>query len=84
MIGFYFRESNARSQVCQAKLKGLLDERKIEYRDIVDESTFCSCDDIDLLIVFGGDGSVLRASKIGCGEKKTISNSLLKISSIIN
>lgn len=72
MIGFYFRESNARSQVCQAKLKGLLDERKIEYRDIVDESTFCSCDDIDLLIVFGGDGSVLRASKIGCGEKPIV------------
>ena len=72
MIGFYFRESNARSYACHDRLKKLLDKSKIEYRNILEPHPSDNYDDIDLLIVFGGDGSVLRASKIANGEKPII------------
>lgn len=65
MIGFYYRESNTRSIEASDKLKTLLRNCDLEYRDLnaePDEKEDCS--DVDLLIVFGGDGSVLKASKI--------------------
>ena len=65
MIGFFFRESNARSVKASERLKQLLNGSGLEHRDLEeDECTVENCADIDLLIVFGGDGSVLRASKI--------------------
>ena len=65
MIGFFFRESNERSVKASEKLKKMLAACGLGYRDLKEE--FCAADnyaDIELLIVFGGDGSVLRASKI--------------------
>jgi|GEM_PF-722194 len=64
MIGFFFRESSARSVAAAEKLKKLLDNSGISHRDIASDSTFDECSDIHLMMVFGGDGSVLRASKI--------------------
>ncbi|MBP5177443.1 MAG: NAD(+)/NADH kinase [Clostridia bacterium] len=65
MIGFFFRESNARSVAASKKLKKLLSGSGLVHRDLEeDECTVENCADIDLLIVFGGDGSVLRAAKI--------------------
>ena len=65
MIGFFFRESNARSVRASKKLKKLLTGSGLNHRDLDEDScTVENCKDIDLLIVFGGDGSVLRASKI--------------------
>ena len=65
MIGFFFRENNARSVRASKKLKKLLTGSGLIHRDLEeDECTVENCADIDLLIVFGGDGSVLRASKV--------------------
>ncbi|MBO4573297.1 MAG: NAD(+)/NADH kinase [Clostridia bacterium] len=63
MIGFYFRESNARSVRASEKLKKLLEENGLKYRDVC-FAAGATVSDIDLMIVFGGDGSVLRAVKI--------------------
>lgn len=64
MIGLYYRECDTRSREYVNKLKELLTMRDIQFKDLV-------CDDeqvrlernITLVIVFGGDGSVLRAVK---------------------
>lgn len=65
MIGFYYRESNARSIKASDKLKELLRTSGLDFRDVSAENArFKDCSDIDLMIVFGGDGSVLRAAKI--------------------
>lgn len=64
MIGFYFRENNERSLVASNKLKELLTKEGFSYRDLNENSTAEECADISLMIVFGGDGSVLRATKI--------------------
>lgn len=65
MIGFFYRESNAKSVACSNQLKELLTGSGLQHRDLYEDScTIENCSDIDLLIVFGGDGSVLRASKI--------------------
>ncbi|MBO7369046.1 MAG: NAD(+)/NADH kinase [Clostridia bacterium] len=65
MIGFFFRENNARSIKAVEELKKLFDEVGYTYRDIFDDDNFDKdCSDIELFIVFGGDGSVLRATKL--------------------
>ncbi len=64
MIGFYYRESNERSVNASKKLKELLSDSGIAFCDLEEDSKINKNLDISLLIVFGGDGSVLRASKI--------------------
>lgn len=64
MIGFYYRENNERSLIASKKLKDLLTKEGFLYRDLSEASTAEECEGIDLLIVFGGDGSVLGATKI--------------------
>ena len=65
MIGFFFRESNAKSVEASQKLKELLTGSGLQHRDLYEDTCKAeNCKDIHLLIVFGGDGSVLRASKI--------------------
>ena len=65
MIGFYFRESNERSTAALEKLKKLIAATGMEFCDLIeDKCTAKDCENVDLLIVFGGDGSVLRAVKL--------------------
>lgn len=68
MIGLYYRENNERSLSALKKLKELLSGGGLKYRDVFDVSSATEnsddYSDIDLLIVFGGDGSVLKAAKI--------------------
>lgn len=64
MIGFYYRESNSRSISASNRLKDLFKSCKMSYRDVGESAKPSEVSDIDLLIVFGGDGSVLKASKI--------------------
>ena len=68
MIGFYFREGNARSVAASEKLKKLFSAEGLKYRDVEESATNATCKDITLLVVFGGDGSVLRAAKIALGD----------------
>ena len=63
MIGFYFRENNARSVAASEKLKTALKGEGLFYCDL-DDASVIEDGKIDLLIVFGGDGSVLRACKL--------------------
>lgn len=65
MIGFYYRDNNERSIRASKRLKELFVGSGFDYRDLDENSTTADdCSDIDLIIVFGGDGSVLRATKI--------------------
>ena len=65
MIGFFFRESNERSASAAKKLKELLSENGLAFCDVgEDENIVGSLPELDLLIVFGGDGSVLRAVRL--------------------
>ena len=66
MIGFYFRESDERSVAALKNLKEKLDEKGLKYRDFTADNADKA--DVDLMIVFGGDGSVLRAAKY-CSDK---------------
>ncbi len=64
MLGFYYSETSKRSLDTLKNLKILLAENKIEYCDLTNCDFSATAKNIDLLVVFGGDGSVLRASKI--------------------
>lgn len=64
MIGFYHRDGENRSLNAIQKLKKLFNDHKIEFIDICGEVNLEKLHNLELLIVFGGDGSVLRASKI--------------------
>ncbi len=63
MIGLYYKEGDVRSQDCILKLKNLLDVNRLKYFDITEDITEDSLSGVNLIVVFGGDGSVLRAAK---------------------
>ena len=65
MIGLYFNENNKRSVEAVKKLKKLFDGVGVDHVDLL-EGTVSEkeCESVDLFVVFGGDGSVLRATKL--------------------
>ena len=65
MIGFFFRDNNSRSVAASEKLKKLFDENGLKHKDIpYNEEQAADAKDVHLLVVFGGDGSVLRSVRI--------------------
>lgn len=64
MIGLYYNPNDCRSKNCIDNLKRLLKEKSLDFKEYVEDVTKTDADKLDLMIVFGGDGSVLRAAKI--------------------
>ncbi len=64
MIGLYYKANDCRSENCIEILKKSLSDNSLAYKVICEGSPDSGNDDIDVMIVFGGDGTVLRASKI--------------------
>lgn len=62
-VGIFYRQSNNQSVSACAVLKELLLENGIEFTEVLADSFSAPCD-IDLMIVFGGDGSVLQACQL--------------------
>ncbi len=69
MIGLYYNADDCRSEKCINNLKKSLNENSLEFTVIGDDIKKDRGNlGIDLMIVFGGDGTVLRASKIAGSE----------------
>ena len=65
MIGLYYRQNNSRSIHAVNELKKIFDKKGIAYCELNEDSvTEKDCKNVDLFVVFGGDGSVLRATKL--------------------
>lgn len=65
MIGLYFRKDNIRSVNAVEKLEKLFFEKGLKFVELYEGSvTAKDCGSVDLFVVFGGDGSVLRATKL--------------------
>ncbi|MGN0819528.1 MAG: NAD(+)/NADH kinase [Christensenellaceae bacterium] len=62
-VGIFYRQSNEQSVKACALLKNLLGENGIGYIEITDNGEAVPTD-IELMIVFGGDGSVLQACQL--------------------
>lgn len=63
MIGIYYKEGDSRSIDCMKKLEVLFAQKSIETIILTDKTPKSFLKKIKLIIVCGGDGSVLRASK---------------------
>ena len=68
MIGFYFREGNVKSKDASEKLKKLFAAEGVAYRDVDEFTPAAERSQLSLLVVFGGDGSVLQAAKIALSD----------------
>ena len=64
-IGIYYNDDNSQSVSAIEEFKRLLNEEKIHFIDLEETSPIDKKEiNADLIVVFGGDGSVLTASKI--------------------
>ncbi|MBQ3166451.1 MAG: NAD(+)/NADH kinase [Clostridia bacterium] len=63
MIGFFYRETNDRSLSCLNKLERLCAEAGLAYCDLK-KTDLQDVSDVSLIVVLGGDGTVLKASKV--------------------
>lgn len=63
-LGIFYNQSNNQSIKACSLLKELLVKSDIDYCDILDGSNAVLDKSLDLMVVFGGDGSVLRACQL--------------------
>lgn len=63
-VGVFYSESNAQSVRSARKLKRILTENKIDFVDLEEGAENSATVKMDLIVVFGGDGSVLKAVQI--------------------
>lgn len=63
-IGLYCKKDDEHSQNCLSLFKSLLAKKSIDFCDLSKGFSNDLLKDIKLLVVFGGDGSVLSATKI--------------------
>lgn len=63
MLGVYYKKGDKHTEVCLMQFRELLDERKVKYRLLCDGETV-NDKSINIIVVLGGDGSVLRSTKL--------------------
>ncbi len=64
-VGIFYLNKQLKEKQIVENLTSILKERKIEYKIFTEFDTVC---DIDVLIVLGGDGSILKAG-VECGKQ---------------
>lgn len=63
MLGVYYKKGDRHTEECLVQFKELLNENKVEYRLFCDGETITD-QSVELIVVLGGDGSVLRSTKL--------------------
>ena len=65
MIGIFYKDDNANSVKAIRRFKRVLVEKKLDVIDLVETSLDAKTEkSLELIVVFGGDGTVLSAVKL--------------------